>query len=79
MKVFKNTGLQGFSIPFNSPEGIKYVFIGPKVSFKAPDSWTSKVAETLVARRMFKITQIQDTQPSLERVVTAPKKLNKNR
>lgn len=63
MKLFKNTGLQGFSIPFNTPKGVKYVFIGPKVTFQAPDSWTSKVADTLIARRMFKVTRIEEPTP----------------
>lgn len=63
MKIFKNISLQGFSVPFSTPEGIKYVFIAPKNSFETPDSWSSKVAVTLVTRRMFKITSIADPAP----------------
>ena len=68
MKIFKNISLQGFSVPFNTPTGIKYVFIGAKSSFQAPDGWSSQVAVTLVGRRMFKILTVDNPTP----VVQAP-------
>ena len=58
MKIFKNVSQQGFSVPFKTPEGVKYAFIGAKRSFETPDSWSSQVANTLVTRRMFKITSV---------------------
>ena len=63
MKIFKNTCLQGFSIPFQTPEGIKHFFIGSKKSLETPDNWSSQVAENLVRRRMFKITHVADLIP----------------
>ena len=59
MRIIKNTSLQGFSIPFTTPEGIKYKFLGPKASFEIPDGWGSSVSENLVRRRMAKITHIE--------------------
>tara|TARA_R110002126_G_scaffold84465_3_gene205234 strand:- start:1572 stop:1829 length:258 start_codon:yes stop_codon:yes gene_type:complete len=74
MKIFKNISLQGFSVPFATPEGIKYVFIGAKKSFEAPDSWSSKVATTLVTRRMFRITHVATPTPVVEVAKVLPTK-----
>jgi hypothetical protein len=75
MRIIKNTSLQGFSIPFNTPEGIKYKFLGPKASFDIPDNWGSSVSENLVRRRMVKITQVE----SVAAPVTPSPKVKKNK
>jgi len=66
MKVIKNTSMQGLSIPFGTPEGIKTVFIRSKKQIEVPDSWRSKVVENLVHRRMVKLTYVNDPQPKVE-------------
>lgn len=63
MKIIKNVSMQGLSIPFASPQGLKSLFITPKSQVKVPDNWKSKVAENLVHRRMVKITQVVEETP----------------
>ena len=70
MKIVKNVSMQGFSVPFGTPEGVKTVFLGPKKQIEVPDNWRSKVAENLVFRRMAKLTYVPDPQP----IVKAPVK-----
>ena len=66
MKILKNTSMQGLSVPFGTPEGVKSVFVGPKQQIEVPDNWKSKVAENLVHRRMAKLTYVPNPQPNLE-------------
>ena len=61
MKIVKNTSLQGLSISFKTPEGIKSIFLSPKSQCDVPDSWTSKVLLNLVKRRMAKVINVVDT------------------
>jgi hypothetical protein len=63
MKIFKNTSMQGFSIPFGTPQGVKTIFVGPKKQIEVPNNWRSKVVENLVHRRMGKLTIVPDPQP----------------
>ena len=65
MKIFKNTSMQGLSIPFGTPEGVKTVFVGPKKQIEVPNNWKSKVVENLVHRRMGKLTIVPDPQPEI--------------
>jgi len=63
MKILKNKSMQGLSVPFATPEGVKTIFIGPKKQIEVPNNWKSKVAENLVHRRMAKLTYVPDPQP----------------
>jgi hypothetical protein len=76
MKIFKNTSMQGLSIPFGTPEGVKTVFVGPKKQIEVPNNWKSKVVENLVHRRMGKLTIVPDPQPE---VVPNPVKKRKTK
>jgi len=60
MKSVKNTSLQGITIPFKTPEGVKSLFLAPKSSTTVPDSWDSKVLHNLVERRMAKVVYVAD-------------------
>ena len=66
MKILKNTSMQGLSVPFGTPEGVKTVFVSPRQQIEVPDNWKSKVAENLVRRRMTKLTYAPNPQPKLE-------------
>ena len=68
MKIVKNTSLQGLSISFKTPEGIKSIFLSPKSQCDVPDSWTSKVLLNLVKRRMAKVINVVDTPKPVEPV-----------
>ena len=63
MKVIRNTSMQGLSIPFGTPEGVRSIFIAPKKQIEVPDTWKSSISENLVHRRMLKITHIADPAP----------------
>ena len=76
MKIFKNTSMQGLSIPFGTPEGVKTVFVGPKKQIEVPNNWKSKVVENLVHRRMGKLTIVPDPQPE---IVPTPVKRRKTK
>jgi hypothetical protein len=76
MKIFKNTSMQGLSIPFGTPEGVKTVFVGPKKQIEVPNNWKSKVVENLVHRRMGKLTIVPDSQPE---IVPTPVKQRKTK
>ena len=60
MKIIKNVSMQGLSIPFGTPQGVKSFFLAPKKSIEVPDMWKSKIAENLVHRRMVKIIKKPD-------------------
>ena len=64
MKSVKNTSLQGITIPFKTPEGLKSLFLAPKSSTTVPDSWDSKVLRNLVERRMAKVVYVADPAPA---------------
>ncbi len=60
MKIVKNTSMQGLSIPFGTPKGVRTFFIAPKEQVEVPDGWESSVARNLVHRRMVRLTQVTD-------------------
>tara|TARA_A100001515_G_scaffold121603_1_gene104849 strand:+ start:1043 stop:1291 length:249 start_codon:yes stop_codon:yes gene_type:complete len=76
MKIVKNTSMQGLSIPFGTPEGVKTIFLAPKQEVKVPEKWKSRVAENLLHRRMVKIKIVADAPPAppAPRAVSAPTK-----
>jgi hypothetical protein len=74
MKVIKNISMQGLSIPFATPDGVKSFFLTPKQQVEVPDKWKSKVAENLVHRRMVKMTYVAEPAP----VQTPTKKTRKS-
>ena len=63
MKIIRNTSMQGLSIPFGTPEGVKTIFVGPKKQIEVPDNWKSKVVENLIHRRMVRMTLRTEPQP----------------
>ena len=65
MKIVKNISMQGLNIPFDTRKGVKSFFLAPKKQVEIPDSWNSKVAESLVHRRLVKMTQVVDVAPAV--------------
>ncbi len=63
MKVVKNVSLQGLQLPFDTGNGVKYVFLTPRKQVTVPNNWRSQIAENLVHRRMVKITVTPDAIP----------------
>lgn len=59
MRLIQNTSLQGFNLPFNTPNGIFELYLFPRKSIIVPDTYTSKVVDTLIRRRMVKVTKIE--------------------
>tara|TARA_R100001509_G_scaffold58908_2_gene32484 strand:- start:1045 stop:1290 length:246 start_codon:yes stop_codon:yes gene_type:complete len=72
MKTVRNISMQGLSIPFGTPKGTKNVFLAPSQQVEVPDEWRSKVAESLVHRRMVKL--INNPNPEPVAVPTPPVK-----
>lgn len=64
MKSIRNTTLQGFTVPFKTPQGLQEVFIRPKTTIEVPDSYTSIVLDNLVKRRMFKLSILSEVTTS---------------
>jgi hypothetical protein len=62
VKIIKNTSMQGFSIPFGTPDGVTTIFLGSKKQIEIPDNWKSKVVENLVHRRMVRLTNAPEPQ-----------------
>jgi hypothetical protein len=60
MKIVKNTSQQGFNVAFETPNGTKYLFVGPKAFVNVPDTWGGRVINNLVSRRQFKVTHVSD-------------------
>tara|TARA_R100001509_G_scaffold96203_2_gene55981 strand:+ start:2633 stop:2875 length:243 start_codon:yes stop_codon:yes gene_type:complete len=60
MKILKNTSMQGLNIPVKTDEGVENFFLAPGKSIEIPDTWRSKIANTLVERRMLKIRHVPD-------------------
>lgn len=58
MQLIKNTTLQSFNIPFNTPEGIKDYYLRSKSSLTLPNSYTSVVLDNLVRRKLVKVTKL---------------------
>tara|TARA_Y100000114_G_scaffold118362_1_gene112902 strand:+ start:4509 stop:4748 length:240 start_codon:yes stop_codon:yes gene_type:complete len=78
MKIVKNTSMQGLSIPFGAPEGVKTFFLAPKQQIEVPEKWKSSVAENLVHRRMVKIKIVPDPVSVVPVVETPKRKTRKN-
>lgn len=74
MKIVKNVSMQGFSVPFGTPEGVKTFFLAPKQQVEVPDKWKSKVAENLVHRRMAKIINVVEPAPVIEAPIRKTRK-----
>ena len=77
MKSVKNTSLQGISIPFKTPKGVRSIFLAPKATASVPDSWVSKVLLNLVKRRMAKVINVVDVAPTPVPTRHASKKYNR--
>lgn len=58
MLNIQNTALQGFNIPFETPTGVKYVYIGPKSTLVLPSSYSSNVLNNLVRRKIVRVTRV---------------------
>lgn len=58
MRLIQNTSLQGFNLPFNTSTGLYELYLRPKSSVIVPDDYISKVVDTLIRRRMIKVTRI---------------------
>lgn len=58
MLKIQNTALQGFNIPFETPNGVKYIYIGPKSVLKVPSSYSSIVLNNLVRRKIIRVTKV---------------------
>jgi len=63
MKTIKNTSLQGLSLVLTKPGGNETIYLLPKQKVQVPNSWGGKILETLVSRRMLKVTVIAEPQP----------------
>ena len=69
MKIIKNTSMQGFSVPFITPEGVKHRHVGSKQTLEVPDSWGGKVLDNLVKRRLFKVRIVDESAPKIPSTV----------
>jgi hypothetical protein len=58
MKEVSNTTFQFIFIPFKTPYGIVEVSIGPKNTVLVPDTYISKILDTLVRRRQVRVKQV---------------------
>jgi hypothetical protein len=63
MKTIKNTSLQGLSLVLTKPGGNETIYLLPKQKVQVPNSWGGKILETLVSRRMLKVTVTAEPQP----------------
>ena len=63
MNTVTNTSMQGISIPFKTPQGVKYVFLAPSQNVQVPDNWDSKIVKNLVRRRMVRMVYSPDVTP----------------
>lgn len=52
--------MQGFSVAFETPNGVRSLFVGSKATVKVPDSWGGRVINNLIKRRQFKVTVVAD-------------------
>jgi len=77
MKIVKNISMQGLNIPFDTRGGVKSFFLAPKDQVEIPDSWNSKVVESLVHRRLVKMTQKAEVAPTVS-PRPSPKKYKKS-
>lgn len=55
-KLIQSHCLQGLTIHFISPSGLKDVFLSPKTEITIPASWTSSILDTFVRRRLVRVT-----------------------
>lgn len=58
MKVIQNTTLQGFNIPFNTPNGIVDIYLRPKKAVVVPLSYSSQILNTLIKRKQIRVTKV---------------------
>jgi len=58
MLKIQNTALQGFNIPFETPNGVKYIYINPKSILTLPSSYSSIVLNNLVRRKIIRVTKV---------------------
>ena len=73
MRKIRNISNQSLTIPFQTPEGGKSIFLTKGNSIEVLDSWASKIANNLRSRRMVQIINIgPDPAPK----ATAPVKRN---
>ena len=77
MKIVKNISMQGLNIPFDTRGSVKSFFLAPKDQVEIPDSWNSKVVESLVHRRLVKMTQKAEAAPAVN-PRPAPKRYTKS-
>jgi len=71
MKTIKNTSLQGLSLVLTKPGGNETIYLLPKQKVEVPNSWGGKILDTLVSRRMLKVTLCADPKPQ---PITTPRK-----
>jgi hypothetical protein len=55
MRIIQNTSLQGHRVPFATPTGPFEIFFRPKRAIMVPDSYTSKILENLIHRRILRV------------------------
>jgi hypothetical protein len=58
MRLVKNTSLQGFYVPFNTPQGVVDIYLRPGRGIEIPDSYQSMILDNFVKRRMVKVTNV---------------------
>jgi hypothetical protein len=59
MRSIQNTTLQGFNIPFSTPRGLFELYLRPRSTIIVPDTYSSKILENLIKRRMVKVTRVK--------------------
>ena len=79
MRVVKNTSLQGLSVCFNRPGGIEHIFISPRNSVTVPDTWGGPILDTLISRRMLKVSHAPNPVPPKEVPYSGSTKFKKKR
>ena len=57
MRLIQNTSLQGHNIPLNTPDGPIEVYLRPKRTVEVPESYSSKILENLIRRRILKVVR----------------------
>ena len=61
MRLIQNTTLQGFNIPFNTPQGPWDFYLRPNQTVSIPESYSSIILDNLIKRRMVRVTKIEDS------------------
>ena len=73
MKVVKNTSHQNLSVCFTFPGGTQHTNIAPGQSTSIPDGWGGEILETLLKRRMVKVSHTPEPAPAPAPVVADKK------